>query len=396
MGGARNTGMAHATGEFIAFVDSDDLVSTNFLETLIAAQCQGDFDVVSGRHVLVSDDCRVLHREIITRRLPRWAPQITDYEMILGLFRHSGAWSRLYRRSTLTRSGVRFPGHIPHEDLFFVYKVLRGCTHAFADDAFVYYWRQRAHSLRMTTDAHVNVSARLRQDTNTFLNEVSASDREQVLAARRNLFFLKMLLRGSRERGGDVWKRYLDMIEQERSNILEDFARIDAAGQKELDVAEDVRVLLGAPPRLPLVPIEAHVSDRSPGDAWRLFSGLIRSKRRRVWSGAVALAALAAVPLLFAALEVGPRLPWSLLGLCALVVVAVVVGLGLALAERHTRESLGVKLHALREALQEAQRDQARKERKLERTIEHLETTGQLLNDRLTQQKLRIDATKQM
>jgi glycosyltransferase involved in cell wall biosynthesis len=243
LGGARNTGLAHATGDFVTYMDSDDILSASFLEKLVAAQRREDFDVVSGRFVLISEDCQVIKREGV-RRLPDWSPSITDYELILGLLRNSAAWGRLYRRSLLLTSGVQFPLHIPHQDLFFVYKILRNCSHTFVDDAFGYYWRQRGNSLRQIQDVHFRIPTMLREETNAFFDTVSANERERVLAARRNVFLLQLLLVRSKERGGEVWDQYLAMLEDDQSSIREDFAMIDGFGYTELDAARDVRELL--------------------------------------------------------------------------------------------------------------------------------------------------------
>ena len=43
---ARNTGIAHATGEYIAFVDADDYVANDFFEHLLQAATQQQADIV--------------------------------------------------------------------------------------------------------------------------------------------------------------------------------------------------------------------------------------------------------------------------------------------------------------------------------------------------------------
>ena len=45
-GGARNVGLMYASGEYIGFVDSDDIVSPNMYEKLYNEAIRGDYDIV--------------------------------------------------------------------------------------------------------------------------------------------------------------------------------------------------------------------------------------------------------------------------------------------------------------------------------------------------------------
>ena len=45
-GGARNVGLSYASGEYIGFVDSDDLADPTMFETLYAHAKEGNYDMV--------------------------------------------------------------------------------------------------------------------------------------------------------------------------------------------------------------------------------------------------------------------------------------------------------------------------------------------------------------
>ena len=45
LSGARNTGLEHATGEFVSFIDSDDSISPMFIESLVNAMVSTSADV---------------------------------------------------------------------------------------------------------------------------------------------------------------------------------------------------------------------------------------------------------------------------------------------------------------------------------------------------------------
>ena len=50
LGPARNTGIEHATGEYVGFVDSDDWVDSQMFERLYSAAAKCDADIVVGGH----------------------------------------------------------------------------------------------------------------------------------------------------------------------------------------------------------------------------------------------------------------------------------------------------------------------------------------------------------
>lgn len=217
LGAARNTGLAHADGEFITFVDSDDFVSSSLLETLLAAQHESHSDIVSCRHLRITESASFLSLEQGTD--PKLTPRLSHYEKVLGLFSSSVAWARLFRREILSEPHVNFPDHLPHEDLFFTYKLLRHCSHTVVEDQ-LYFWRQRVNSLSSClTKLHLPVPWRLRDDTRDFLNSVGASEWEHALAARRNLMILSQF-----------WTRAV-----QSEAFLDDLRNMSIARAKEID-----------------------------------------------------------------------------------------------------------------------------------------------------------------
>ena len=96
---ARNLGMAHAQGEYIAFVDADDRIENDWCERHLAAIAGVDYVQSGYKRVRDTEDCNA------EGQLPRHRYQFTSPCM------------RLYRRQTL--EGLRFTEGMIYEDVLF-------------------------------------------------------------------------------------------------------------------------------------------------------------------------------------------------------------------------------------------------------------------------------------
>ncbi|MBF0723302.1 glycosyltransferase family 2 protein [Sanguibacter inulinus] len=138
---ARNTGVAAATGEFVAFVDSDDEMLPGYLETLVGA-LDDDVDVVVGNVVYVRPDGsrRERHPAVTGDFAGSRAAELGLYDKITPF-----TCDKLLRRSLY--DGVTYPEGIINED-FLTNPVLASRARTVrVVDAPVYLYRVRADSV---------------------------------------------------------------------------------------------------------------------------------------------------------------------------------------------------------------------------------------------------------
>lgn len=103
---ARNLALDHATGDYIAFVDSDDYVELNFLEKLYEKAKSNDSDVVIC-------DYYALNEEV--KRYTKCRMNMSKDEKIEFLLSPPMVWSKLVKKEIMDK--LRFTEGIFYEDL---------------------------------------------------------------------------------------------------------------------------------------------------------------------------------------------------------------------------------------------------------------------------------------
>ena len=139
---ARNIGLDQANGDYIAFVDSDDFIDANMIETLYNTLQIKHADMCICGFVFVDEFGNPLAEE--NQSSPITDEILTGFEVIQKLAGDRGwfyhlAWNKLYRKDLF--SDIRFPkGIIYGEDAFIAHRLLGKCSIvACISDTYYYY-----------------------------------------------------------------------------------------------------------------------------------------------------------------------------------------------------------------------------------------------------------------
>lgn len=140
---ARNAGIDVAAGDYVAFVDSDDYIANDMIETMLNAAVRHDVEVACCGRIRVTEHARV---EMFT--LPK--EQILSGEealkqLLTGDSIEEAAWDKLYKRSVFREK--RFPVGEINEDVVQTVKILGDCGKIVHVGKALYYYCENKNSI---------------------------------------------------------------------------------------------------------------------------------------------------------------------------------------------------------------------------------------------------------
>ncbi|MDD3184940.1 MAG: glycosyltransferase family 2 protein [Anaerostipes sp.] len=146
--GARNTGLKKVSGDFVCFVDGDDIVKLNYVESLVSIMGKKEVDIA------------VCSFEwwYPNKRIPCKKVEFREYGVEEYLNEFLQDWTcgmmtnKLFRREIL--KGVWFKEGHKIDDEFFTYRVVMNAKNIVTVPDILYEYRMRASGVMLTYDKH--------------------------------------------------------------------------------------------------------------------------------------------------------------------------------------------------------------------------------------------------
>ncbi|MDD5020571.1 MAG: glycosyltransferase family 2 protein [Endomicrobiaceae bacterium] len=148
LGNTRNTGLKHSTGKYIVFIDSDDWVEKNYIETLCNSIEKNNCDFVIATHYTYDNSTKKLksfkQKEFFYKNE---VDSIAKKQKLITLRMIWSVWNKIYKRDFLTANNISFKTNRMEDNLFIYNVILKASKIILIKNAIYYYRINRKNSI---------------------------------------------------------------------------------------------------------------------------------------------------------------------------------------------------------------------------------------------------------
>lgn len=131
----RNIGIQKASGNYIMFVDNDDYMDNDYLETYVKNALDGDYDIVIGGYRRIDNKGKLLNRQVLSSK-SNWSKYIV-----------TAPWAKIYKKSFIINNNISFLDYVG-EDIYFNLKCysFKPKTKVINNDGYVWFYNNESFS----------------------------------------------------------------------------------------------------------------------------------------------------------------------------------------------------------------------------------------------------------
>ncbi|MGN1263294.1 MAG: glycosyltransferase family 2 protein [Prevotella sp.] len=145
---ARNNALTFAGGEYVTFVDADDMLASGSMKALLQTACEHKAEVVKAAYIEVTEDATAEGCHAEDRGEP-FIRTMSGSNAIVNVtrFREGFCWGYLIKRSLIADNDIRFPAKVSFmEDWAFINQILLKCRTFVHTDRLMYLYRRNSSS----------------------------------------------------------------------------------------------------------------------------------------------------------------------------------------------------------------------------------------------------------
>ena len=145
---ARNTGLDNMTGEYVAFLDSDDIYHPVMVEKMLQAVLFNDADCVICNHVIFNKDQKANYKKATINNNGKMYSRIEALKAVVNGKIECYAWDKLYKRELF--NNLRYPVGQNYEDRYMILEILNKAKQVYILNDELVYYRKHPNSITST------------------------------------------------------------------------------------------------------------------------------------------------------------------------------------------------------------------------------------------------------
>ncbi len=193
-GGSRNAGLSKVLGQWIVWVDSDDIIHNKYVDTLYAIAQHHSADIVVGNYCSFDKEVDLENVQIDVNILQS-AEKLTEEHIYNNDFVQKRSmiltvpWGKIYRKEVY--EGILYPSKILHDDTWTTWKTYENAKKIVWIPIGIYYWRNNKKSIsRVNFDkAHFTGIDAYAEQLEYFISKKKQRHIEIVFAEYLEMFF---------------------------------------------------------------------------------------------------------------------------------------------------------------------------------------------------------------